>query len=281
MNQNPGKSTADFYREVGTNWFPPHLTRLDGYESTSPCDLAELDRNVAYSRSTGLPIFQPEGPKDRPIMILSGGPSLNDHAEEILAFNGDVMAIAQTHQWCYKHAIPFNYAVFSDPREYCTQYIEQVDPAARYLIASHCHPKFVDKLKHLPFAELVHVGQAETEYRFKNDDGTTQHYVAVAAHTSLIGIKCAILMGYTDIHLVGMDSCYMNGQRHSYEKPKQVDRKLMDVHVRGRAFLCDSSMAVQAMEMKEFVRRFGDQFQLTIYGDGLIANMFNNQEETK
>lgn len=277
LQQNPDKNLVDADERRGKS-IPPRLFPIKFYESQSPEDMQRLDENVRINRTKGIPIFQPDTPKKEPILILSGGPSLNQFGHEILGFNGPVMAIGQVHKWCIEHAVPFDMAVFSDPRERTIDYIEQIHPAAKYFAASHCPPEMVTRLMDAPNFELFHVGDPSVEYRFKDQNGEIEHYISVAAHTSLLGIKIAILSGYTDIHLIGMDSCYMGDQHHAYDKPTHKGKNVRDVFVNGRVFFADDGMIVQALEIKDFVVRFGHKFSLTIYGDGLIANMFQPKE---
>ena len=67
----------------------------------------------------------------------------------------------------------------------------------------------------------------------------------------------------------------MDGAHHAYEQPEN-DYKVsgaFPVSVGGRVFMVDPWMFCQATEWMEMVRMLGDEVDLNVKGDGLIAHI--------
>jgi hypothetical protein len=79
----------------------------------------------------------------------------------------------------------------------------------------------------------------------------------------------AELMGYQTLHLYGVDSCYLNGEHHTYSQSWNDGERVVDVLYEDRMFKCAGWMAQQGQDFIEFCQRFLGT--ITVAGDGLLA----------
>jgi hypothetical protein len=81
------------------------------------------------------------------------------------------------------------------------------------------------------------------------------------------------MMGYHWFHLFGCDSCLQADAHHSYAQPENDEQIILPVTVGGRVFRCYPWMISQCQEMQTLIKVLGSEFELEVYGDGMIAWM--------
>src|SRR5678815_3534063 len=82
-------------------------------------------------------------------------------------------------------------------------------------------------------------------------------------------------LGYGKFILYGCDSCIMNGSHHAYEQTENERKYEIPVVLNpsGQVFKCHSFMIAQAHEFMEMIRAIGDEIELDVKGDGLLAHI--------
>ena len=87
------------------------------------------------------------------------------------------------------------------------------------------------------------------------------------------------MLGFARIHLFGFDSCVSASQHHAYEQPENDSEVTMPVTCGGCTFMCTPWMISQASEFRDLVAFMGDEVELAVHGDGLIAQMIKHGAE--
>ena len=65
----------------------------------------------------------------------------------------------------------------------------------------------------------------------------------------------------------------MGDEHHAYPQAENDSSVPVPVTVGGRIFYCHPWMVSQAEEMMGLIRMLGDEIELEIYGDGLLAHI--------
>lgn len=214
--------------------------------------------------------------EDVEIMILCGGPSLNDYKDEILEkwkAGTKVVTVNGTYNWalengitrvnqCMLDARPFNIRFVQPPRNDCYYFIGSgADPSVFEIL-----PKDRTFYWHVyPSKEAVNlIHEIYPEY-------------IMCAGGSTVATRAMVLMrvlGFKKQTLYGFDSCIVYDTHHAYEqKENDFDPNIMKVMVEGRTFECQPWMALQATEFAHMMEQAPDEFDITVKGDGLIAHV--------
>jgi hypothetical protein len=250
--------------------------------------IAQVRENTAPSK--GWQQVRPHVTNDMEVMILGGGPSLGDHVEEIrgLRMAGvKLVTLNGTYNWALEHGLTPSAQIVVDARAFNARFVQPVlDGDCKYLMASQVHP---DVLAGLPKDRtwLWHTGSPLIK------DILDEHYDGIwwpipGGSTVLFrAIPLLRLLGYTRFHLFGCDSCLRDGTHHAYGQPENDASPILPVTLdldgypvavteaaeAGRIFYCHPSHLRQATEMTQLVRVLGDDIELAIYGDGLLAHI--------
>lgn len=224
-----------------------------------------ITAHIRHAMSLGLEAFQPETGVDRgSIAIIAGGPSLD------LKSIGDmsVMVAGSPHDHLRRNGIDFDYAVLLDAGDAVTKHLHFPRRPTRYLVASQVSPRVFRKLRGLDI-RLWHAGGNPADKAFGGKPA-----VLGGCTTPLRAVYLAHLMGYTDFHIHGLDSCIRSPARtHAYAWG--VSGEVQNVQCAGKTFRCAPYHIKQARDFQEMVRQHS-WFRPTVYGDGLIAHMIQS-----
>lgn len=246
----------------------------------------KIKENVAYNIKQGWTQVEPHETNDQEIMLIGGGPTLENHVEEIRQMRADgvkLIAMNGAYEWCLKHDIvpsgvivvdarPFN-ARFTHPPLKAFENPEQVKQWAgmKFFIASQCDPSVFEGLPkdrtyiwHTSAEALSDI--LSTEYEF-------WHGVPGGSTVLLRAIPLFRMLGFKRFHLFGCDSCIIEKSHHAYSQPENDSECVMPVTVGeggSRVFYCHAWMVAQAQEFIDTIRFLGDEIELAVYGDGLL-----------
>lgn len=266
-----------------------------------------LVEHVESSRKRNWPTFKPFEFNGQSIAICGGGPSLGYTLHELRALQKKgtkVMAINRTHDFLLDlpktHNVPWIKpwaGIMLEAIPHAAGYMRPTS-GVRYYIGSQCHPETFDK-----FEKSEHyIWHAES--RAEMVDALTpqekrQMVPAVGSTCGLRAILLAYMMGFTEIHLFGFDSCYaehdvVNGIRgadgapklHAYHKPEAI-HDMKELTVKGwsdgqdRKYWGNGNMLAQADEFQRLVTwrderlkaRAMDPHSLIVHGFGIIPDM--------
>jgi len=235
--------------------------------------------NVSFNIAQDWKQVEPHDTNDFECMILGGGPSLSQFEDDIRAHRArgvKLITLNNTYNWCLERGLTPSATIIVDAREHNARFSHPVVDDCRYLICSQCDPTVLEGLPK-DRTYLWHTG-AELHHDILNLAYDKKWWWVPGGSTVLLrGIPLLRLLGYRKFHLYGCDSCAMDGVHHAYEqKENDVDVMLpTSVSVRGapsgRIFMTSIWQASQAHEFLDLVKLLGNEIELEVYGDGLLA----------
>lgn len=217
-----------------------------------------------------------------PIILLCGGPSLNDHADEIVErwkSGTKVITMNGAYQWAQEHGITNVNQCMIDARPFNKRFIEPPREDCYYFIASQCDPSVFEALPH----DRTFIWHCTTSPEaIEVIDECYPEYL-MAGGGSTVALRTIILMrilGFKKMVIYGMDSCIIGDDHHAYEQ-KENDYTVQNVPVTvgDRTFDCQPWMAYQAFEFIDMVKGLGEEFMLDVVGDGLVAHILKTGAE--
>lgn len=236
-----------------------------------------IRRNVAHNIAQGWQQVHPHPTNDTEVMILGGGPSLDTFEAEIREkFQAGMRAITLNgaYQWAHARGIwPVN-EVIVDARPFNARFVQPIDPACLYFIASQCDPSVLDGLpKERTY--LFHTMVGLVRDLLDQQYAGRWHPVPGGSTVLLRAIPLFRMLGFRRFHLYGCDSCLLGDAHHAYAQSENDSALVLNVSVQpnpqNRIFRCHPWMISQAQELLDLIRQFGDIIELAIYGDGLLA----------
>ena len=250
--------------------------------------LEERLANIKASLKRDLPWLHqlPEYGKGKfsPIAIVGGGPSLiNTFNWELAGYRFPTVMIAgSAHEWAASNltARPRYYVVSDPDADVTVRYIPKyVDPLATYLVASHCHESVFEVLKGCPVV-LWHC--LDDAYKpFLDEHRPNWTAVGGGCTVGLRAIAIAILLGYSDIHLFGFDSCLgPNGEHHAYpfaageELGETMEVKIGDPSS-PKTYRCEPYHIAQAKNFEAFWQAHKKSFTPVFHGGGLMSDVYD------
>jgi hypothetical protein len=89
------------------------------------------------------------------------------------------------------------------------------------------------------------------------------------------------MLGFYRFEVYGFDSCLRDDEHHAYAQPENASdtKNLVRVSCGDRVFRCKPWMASQAQEFIDLIRFIGDEIELVVHGDGLIAHIIKTAAE--
>lgn len=264
--------------EVKGNWVE-HLWKIGGgcaaelYAVGNTSD-KKLKSNIRKSLKLGLPIISERkgGPHDGHAVIIGGAPSLADTKSEISARsdNGqDIFATNNTFKYLRTHGVLADYHVMLDARK---ENADFVPATANCLYASQCHPAVFKRAREKNCSVRIWHSFAENM-----DNLIGKEPCILVAGGSSVGIKAMILaycMGYRQIHLYGMDSCYRDEENHAYKQPLNDKERIIDVFFKDKMYKCAPWMATQIEEFRDIAAVLvKDGCTITVHGEGLLQEV--------
>jgi SAM-dependent methyltransferase len=272
-----------------TGWSARALSWEGGYVNT---DAEKVKENMTANAKLGIqPILPCGGDGETEIMILCGGPSLNDFEDEIRQKREDgvkLITVNGSYNWCLERGLKPSMQCMIDARPFMLRMVEQVPgltDETKYAIASQCDPSIFEVVPHdrtymwqVSMSEglIPHIKECFGEmYKdwFPSPGGST---------VALRAIVLMRILGFNKMYIYGMDSCIFpdtDRNHHAYDQPENDDtheQGVIPIVVGGgtrfkKTFYCEPWMAFQAREFQLMVPAILDDVQLQIKGDGLLA----------
>jgi len=209
-------------------------------------------------------------------MILGGGPSLLQFEQQILTQRAEgvkLVTMNGTYHWALEHGLTPSAQIIVDARPFNVRFTKPVVDGCKYLIASQVDPPVFEGLP----KDRTYVWHTSTG--LIKDILTTQYEtwwsVPGGSTVLLRAIPLLRLLGFKRFHLYGCDSCLTEQSHHAYAQPENDAALVIPVTVKesGRLFHCHPWMISQAHELMDLIRFLGDEIELEIYGDGLLAHL--------
>ncbi len=239
-------------------------------------DESVVDAQIASNVRAGWAHAAPHDRQDREVVFLAGGPTMNSHVEQIRSLRAEGMALVTcngAYHWALDRGLTPSAQIVLDAREFNSRFTRPIVGGCKYLIASQVHPKTLEGLPR-ERTLLWHSGiTAENEKLIREATGS---FFPIPGGSTVVLRSIALLrmLGYWRFHFFGFDSCVLpDGTHHAYPQEENDKEMLIPVTCGGRVFECAPWMLSQASEFRDLVKFLGDEVELAVYGDGLIANM--------
>jgi hypothetical protein len=233
----------------------------------------------------------PHDPNDVECMIVGGGPSLAGKLEEIKRLRSEgvkLITLNGAYNWALEHGLKVSATVVVDARPFNARFTHPVVDETQYLIGSQCDPSVLEGLPH-ERTWLWNTTAEAIQDILEEEVGPGKWFGVVGGCTVLLrAIPLMRMLGYRKFHLFGCDSCVFQPginhgggeygfqpigtpEHHAYAQPENDGTPVFDTIVGGRKFLCTAWQTAQATEFIELVRVMGNEFEIEVHGDGLLA----------
>lgn len=274
---------------------------IKSVNTTTATAIDDMYANVKRSVSAGynqfhlMPGFKVLKGHDKPITIVGGGPSLKlpEVQEELreMAKLGPVIAAGSSHDWLIRFGIHPDYTAICDADPITALYITEKNnnPNAIYLVASCVHEKTYNLIErdriymwHCHSDEIF--AKMKEEQLFKGE----YHGVGGGCTVALRCISLSMMMGYSNIHMFGMDSCITNTEHHAYDFESE-DEELGQIYnialglepayggtgPTSKSYKCAGYQLAQVSHFQEFYLAHKGTFIPTFHGPGLLKDMYD------
>lgn len=264
----------------GSIWLDP-IKMLE--DSDINASIERVKSNILKNLKLGLKEVAPHLVQDTEIILLAGGPSLNDNEAEIVetAKSGvPVVTVNGTYKWALDRGIRPGAHFMVDAREFNERFITEVVPDCKYIFSSQCAHEAVLKVP-AEQAYIYHSGGNDLIRECFEEAKPGGEWYPVYGGTTVVtrALTSLLMLGFRKIEVFGWDSCLRDGEHHAYEQPENDEKAVVEVEVGDRKFLCHKWMAIQAHEFVELMDKIYsrvDDFDLCVRGDGLIAAILEN-----
>lgn len=247
-----------------------------------------LKQHVAINVRKGLQEIAPhERQFGKEVMLLGGGPSLNEFEDEIIQKRKDGMILITTngaYNWALERGLQPSAQIVVDGREFNKRFVQPIVEGCRYLIASQVHPNLVELL---PAEQtwLWHCGSStpvtEAIKEHAAEVGVDRDWFPVHGGPTVMlrAFPLMIMLGFTRFHVYGFDSSLAEGKHHAFPQPENDAERIHTVTVGGRKFQCHGWMLAQAQQFIDMQKMIGGFCEMIVYGDGLISHILKTGAE--
>lgn len=238
----------------------------------------EVLANVRANIAGGWMQATPHVTNDHEVMILGGGPTLNQYVETIRDMRAEgkkLVTLNGSYNWALEHGLTPSAQVMVDARAFNARFVRPAIDDCRYLISSQCHP---DALQGLP-KDRTYLWHTTTKLIAEELKKAYDVYWAVPGGSTVLlrAIPLLRMLGFRRFHLFGCDSCLSPDEaHHAYSQPENDSPVVVPVTVSsGRIFHCHPWMVAQAQEFIDLLGFLGDEIELEIYGDGMLSHILD------
>lgn len=211
---------------------------------------------------------------NEPVALVCFGPSLNDTWEELKKFKY-IISCSGSHKFLVDRNIIPTWHVEVDPRSHKIQLIgDKINWETTFLMASCVHPNVLEHLCKLNANfSLWHTYSGEHESVIPNIFPKGEWVITGGANVGLRALTLARMLGFTDIHIFGMDGSFDKDSKikHAAEHPNTPKSYILakydnELYATTNAFLeCARGTFHELAMLSDVKARF--------YGDGLIQRM--------
>jgi Protein of unknown function DUF115 len=254
-------------------------------------EVEEVHENVRASlkrphpRIHHLPEFS-KSKGDAPIALVGGGSTVNDQVDELRQFK-TVMSVGSAHDWVVQQGVKARYSIIVDAHSTVTaSYLRRPDPETTYLVATHCPESVFKALDGFPIAMWHCLSEGEKPFLAEVDPG--YQGLGGGCTSGLRAIGMAAVLGYTNLHLFGFDSCLPESrQSHAYplideeeetkglheDKLYTIRLGVLDGGPGEKEFTCLGYHVAQGQNFEELIGHHHKLFRCTFHGEGLLSHI--------
>ena len=226
------------------------------------------DEQVRRAIARPLPRVQPATVLQTvPLAIACYGPSLNDTWEQLRGFSR-IMSCSGAHRFLLDRAVVPTYHLEVDPRPHKVALLGPPHPDVEYLIASACHTDVFDHLADA-HVKLWHVYDTDADgYRALP---RSEWAIMGGSSVGLRALTMARFLGYTRLHIFGMDGCVGATGAHAAAHPNPPPGTKPCLYD-GVTYQTTSAFAECARQTFHELDQMPD-VAATFYGEGLVQHM--------
>ncbi len=213
--------------------------------------------------------------RKRPLYIVGSGPSLLETWQELKSRPGEIWALNAAFDWLCDKGIRPDYGVCIACEEEILRYFQKIEPGDKFLFASQTHPVLVDRA--LDKGGEVKFWHVACPSDWADMPKLPEPRIYGGGTIGTRAIDLAWVMGFRDIHILGMDASLSSDGRIAVETPMYDDRRdsLRTFIINGRAFVAMPSHARQVEDFASVIRPLTG-LSMTLYGDGMLQWSLNN-----
>lgn len=270
--------------------------KLGGVEVQTATDVTEFIEKVKHravlnlSGIQSLPEFmQPKG-LNQPIGLVGGGPSVKGQLDKIREFQFagfPIIACGSSHDFLMSNGIIPEYCTLCDPDPITAKYITKHNIYTKYLVALSCDNVVFDTLS----SRKVYV------WHCRSDEAAPKlkDYVEKFGYVQILGgctiglrsISIALVLGYSNLHLWGYDSCMgISGEHHAYDFSTDKEEVGQTYPIRfgdlkedrpvegGKCYTCSGYQVAQVVHFQELLKTHSNMFVPTFHGEGLLPDYY-------
>lgn len=226
------------------------------------------DAQIAYSSNKIKARLIPnENRIEEPIAVVGYGPSLKYTWEKIKEFK-IIITSSGAHKFLIDRGIIPTYHVEVDPRKHKIKLLGQPHKGVEYLIASTCHPEYIDLLADYNI-KLWHIFDA-------TDAGINmlpadEWGITGGSDAGMRSITIAALLGYRNMHVFGIDGCFEGDDRHAAEHPNNKLPKC-EFEWEDKTYYTTPPMLESAKNVVKELKML-PAVNATFYGEGLVQEL--------
>lgn len=238
-------------------------------------EVEEINQQTRTNILAGWQQATPFETQAREVVLLAGGPSMLANVDLIKSLRAEGCALVTTngaYAWAIEQGMVPSAQVVLDARAFNARFTSPQVETCRYLIASQVHPSTLKGLPH-DRTYLWHSGISQANEQLVRERYGIYYPVPGGSTVVLRALPLLRMLGFKKFHIFGFDSCSLNGSHHSYPQLENDDEVEVPITCAGRTFSCTGWQVSQANEFQDIVKFLGDEVELNVVGDGLIAWM--------
>ena len=231
-----------------------------------------FQRYITINMERGLEEIVQGERKEGALYIVCSGPSLRDTWQELLDENGkrrgEIWALNAAYDWLCDKGIKPDYGVALAPEDPILHYFQKIEAGDKFMFAATTHPELVDRAIGRNASVTIWQSAQPADWNLTVYPGPQ---VFGGGTVGTRAIDMAWILGWRDLHILGMDACLsLDGRNSVYPDAPPIDRaKLQTFICNGRAFVAMPSYARQVEDFAAITRPLKDT-AITLYGDGLL-----------
>lgn len=274
--------------EVTGTWVEK-VWRIGGFTSLPKMTGANVSNEVIYANieanvRRSVPWFVGDLPNRNTMVLVCGGPSLNDCIPDIKhhrRHGAKIVTVNNTLKVMLEHGIKPDAHVILDARPENVEFIKGIDAKVRYFIASQCDPCIFDALYDqdvVLWHNAVGDGTRLEEIAKPFESDAEQHAILQVPGGGTVGLRAMYLgffSGYRKLHIYGMDGSYRGDKHHAYPQALNDGERTLTVQMGEKQYKAAQWMIRQGEEFKghyAHLTKLG--MQIFVHGSGLIPDMW-------
>ncbi len=205
--------------------------------------------------------------RTEPIAVVCYGPSLAETWEQVRGFKY-IITSSGAHKFLLDKDIVPTWHLDVDPRKHKADLIGTPHEGVEYLMASACHPRVFDLLEGYTVT-LWHIFDNAEEGQRILPHG--EWALTGGCSAGLRTLTMARFLGFTDLHVFGMDGCEGASGKHAGAHPNQA-KMSMPFEYDGVTYQTTAGFLEAARGTFHELDQMSD-VKATFYGNGLVQHM--------